>query len=78
MTNKKIHLVIIDPQNDFCDLPDDYRPTIPGIANKREAPALAVTGAHADMLRVAALVDQGGAGLSDISVTLDSDRKSVV
>jgi nicotinamidase/pyrazinamidase len=56
------HLLIIDPQNDFCDLPDG-------------APALPVPGAHADMLRVAAIIDQGGAGLQDISVTLDSHHR---
>lgn len=64
MAKKSIHLVIIDPQNDFCDLPEDIR--------KGEVPALPVTGAHADMLRVAALIEQAGAGLTEISVTLDS------
>lgn len=59
------HLLIIDPQNDFCDLP----------APAEGTPALPVPGAHADMLRVAAIIDQGGAGLSDISVTLDSHHR---
>lgn len=68
MAAKRMHLVIIDPQNDFCDLPDSYRP--PGVE-----PALPVAGAHADMLRVAALIDRGGAGLTDISVTLDSHQR---
>lgn len=75
MANKRIHLVIIDPQNDFCDLPADYRPAVPGRAGERQAPALPVAGAHADMQRVALLIDQGGAGLSDISVTLDSHQR---
>lgn len=68
MASKKIHLVIIDPQNDFCDLPENDRP--PGVA-----PALPVAGAHADMQRLAALIDRGGAGLSAISVTLDSHQR---
>ena len=68
MANRKIHLVIIDPQNDFCDLPVDYRPLASTV------PALPVAGAHADMQRVAALIEQGGAGLSDITVTLDSHQ----
>lgn len=72
MTKKKMHLVIIDPQNDFCDLPDNYRPQIAGSVM---APALPVAGSHADMLRVAALIEQGGAGLSGISVTLDSHQR---
>lgn len=68
----KTHLVLIDPQNDFCDLPADYRPTVAGTVL---APALPVVGAHADMRRVAALIDQGGAGLTEISVTLDSHQR---
>ncbi|GHT93769.1 hypothetical protein FACS1894116_06500 [Betaproteobacteria bacterium] len=64
MTSKTIHLVIIDPQNDFCDLPAALRGD--------NVPALPVAGAHADMLRLAALIEQGGQGISAISVTLDS------
>lgn len=73
MARKKLHLLIIDPQNDFCDMPDDYRPL--GADARRQAPALPVPGAHADLLRVAALIDRGGAGLTDISVTLDSHQR---
>src|SRR5512135_3880299 len=72
MARQKLHLLIIDPQNDFCDLPADYRPSIAGVP---QAPALPVAGSHADMLRVAALIKQGGAGLTDISVTLDSHQR---
>jgi nicotinamidase/pyrazinamidase len=68
---RKIHLVIIDPQNDFCDLPDDELPTI---ADVRQRPALSVAGADADLRRMAALIDEGGDGLTDISVTLDSHQ----
>ena len=75
MASKRIHLVIIDPQNDFCDLPENYLSAAGGTAGNRLAPALPVTGAHADMQRVAALIDQGGAGLTDISVTLDSHQR---
>ncbi|MDD2776680.1 MAG: isochorismatase family protein [Gallionella sp.] len=67
MKTKKIHLLIIDPQNDFCDLPDNYLP-------KGIAPSLPVAGAHDDMLRVAEIIRLGGAGLSDISVTLDTHQ----
>lgn len=72
MAAKRIHLVIIDPQNDFCDLPDSYRPRVAGVVVE---PALPVIGAHADMQRLAALIDCGGAGLTDISVTLDSHQR---
>jgi len=59
------HLLLIDPQNDFCDLPPAWCP--PG-----EAPALPVAGAHADLQRVAALIDAAGTRLDAITVTLDS------
>lgn len=68
MAGKKMHLVIIDPQNDFCDLPEGACPS--GVA-----PALPVAGAHADMQRLAALIDRAGAGLTDITVTLDSHQR---
>ncbi|GAA5161734.1 cysteine hydrolase [Viridibacterium curvum] len=71
MNKIKNHLVIIDPQNDFCDLPDNY---CPDRAGDKTRPALPVAGAHADMLRVAALIRQAGAALTDISVTLDSHQ----
>ena len=57
--NMNVQLLIIDPQNDFMDLPDS---------------ALPVPGAVADMQRVAALIDRVGAKLTDIHVTLDSHR----
>ena len=66
--NRNLHLLVIDPQNDFCDLPPDYRPA-------HATPALPVPGAHADMLRVAGLVDQGRQGITGISITLDSHRR---
>jgi len=50
-------LLIIDPQNDFCDI---------------LGAALPVPGANADMLRLAALMKQARGKLTDIAVTLDS------
>jgi nicotinamidase-related amidase len=52
-----LQLLIVDPQNDFCDIPSATLP---------------VTGADADMKRLAALVDQAGGAIADIVVTLDS------
>lgn len=72
MTKRQSHLLIIDPQNDFCDLPEQYRPLQADGA--RVTPSLPVPGAHADMLRVAALIEAAGKGLSEISVTLDSHQ----
>lgn len=50
-------LLIIDPQNDFCDIPHA---------------ALPVSGAMADMERIADLITQCRAVLGSITVTLDS------
>ena len=65
---RQLHLLIIDPQNDFCDLPPAYVPS--GCA-----PALPVPGAHADMLRVASIIERGVDGISGISVTIDSHHR---
>jgi nicotinamidase-related amidase len=70
---KNTHLLIIDPQNDFCDLPEPYLPSNPDGSALR--PALPVTGAHGDMLRVAALIKKAGTGLANISITLDSHHR---
>lgn len=54
------HLLLIDAQNDFCDLPAPARPALP------------VAGADADLRRVAALVRDAGDALDAITLTLDS------
>lgn len=70
----KTHLLIIDPQNDFCDLPEPYRPIDP-LSGVRVQPALPVAGAHADMQRLAALVRGAGSELNEITITLDSHHR---
>ena len=50
-------LLIIDPQNDFCDI---------------ESAALPVPGASADLTRLADLVARSGDSVMDITVTLDT------
>lgn len=62
-------LLIIDPQNDFCDLPASWLPSVDGQAI---APALPVAGAHDDMLGLARFIDAAGELISGITVTLDS------
>lgn len=71
---RNLHLLVIDPQNDFCDLPENYLP-VDAATGDRIAPALPVAGAHADMLRLADLISRGSAGLTGISVTLDSHHR---
>lgn len=64
----RTHLLIIDPQNDFCDVPAARRPA-------GAAPALPVPGADADMQRLAALIHAHGDAIDAISVTLDSHAR---
>lgn len=51
------HLLIIDPQNDFCDYPDS---------------ALPVQGARADLERLVALIERKGKKIDEITISLDS------
>jgi nicotinamidase/pyrazinamidase len=71
---QQIQLLIIDPQNDFCDVPETLRPQDP-LTGSLVAPALPVAGAHADMQRIAELIRVAGAGLTEIIVTLDSHHR---
>src|SRR5919205_56423 len=54
-----IQLVVIDPQNDFCD----------------RAGSLFVPGADADVVRLARMVERLRGRLTDIHVTHDSPRR---
>lgn len=66
---KRIDLLIIDPQNDFCNekLVDSGGKIV-------EQGALYVPGAEDDMTRLAAMIDRIGSHLYDIHVTMDSHR----
>jgi nicotinamidase/pyrazinamidase len=68
------HLLLIDPQNDFCDLPEDWLPRSP-VTGEAIRPALPVAGAHADLQRAASLVQRLGGQLDAITVTLDSHHR---
>ena len=67
-------LLIIDPQNDFCDLPVGWCPADP-FTGEPIAPALPVAGAHADMGPQAAFIRGAAASLDEITVTLDSHNR---
>ena len=62
---RTVHLLAIDPQNDFCDLP----------AEGARVPALPVPGAHADMQRLAAFIRTQGERIGQITLTLDSHQR---
>ncbi len=72
--SRNIQLLVIDPQNDFCDLPTAWQP-IDAITGARTAPSLPVAGAHADMQRVAAFIRSHATQLDAITVTLDSHQR---
>ena len=61
-------LLVIDPQNDFCDLHASHRPA-------GNAPSLPVAGAHADMQRLADFIRAQGGQIDAITVTLDSHQR---
>lgn len=63
-----VQLLVIDPQNDFCDLPPERCP--PGTH-----PSLAVTGAHRHMQRLAHWLRRQGAHIDAVTVTLDSHQR---
>jgi len=66
-------LLVIDPQNDFCDLPDDWCPRYSPTGTIR--PALPVAGAHTDMQRLAQWLRRESARLDAITLTLDSHQR---
>ena len=70
----RTELLIIDAQNDFCDLPERYCPPDP-LTGLPRAPALPVTGAHADMQRLAAFIQARLTRIDAITVTLDSHHR---
>jgi len=73
MATRNVQLLVIDPQNDFCDLPAAWHGMQPG-SGAALAPALPVPGAHADMLRLAQCIAAQGAAIDAITVTLDSHQ----
>lgn len=73
--NRLTKLLVIDPQNDFCDIPEGELPMLVKDSERNEViarPALAVPGGNADMTRLAAFIRQAGSALNDITVTMDS------
>lgn len=64
MSARKVHLLIIDPQNDFC-IADG-----PG----GEKGALVVGGADQDMVRLGLFIDKNRSQFEQIHVTLDSHQ----
>lgn len=72
----RIQLLIIDPQNDFCDVPPSWMAPCPLTHPPQPiTPALPVRGAHADMQRLATLIRTHKNAISDMVLTLDSHQR---
>ena len=71
---RNIQLLVIDPQNDFCDLPAAWQP-VDALTGQHTAPTLPVPGAHADMQRLAAFIHAHGVPLDGATVTLDYQQR---
>lgn len=70
--NLKVHLFIVDPQNDFMGNDDGSPYTVKRSDGKDYVAQLPVKGAVSDAKRLAALIDRIGHKLDDIHITLDS------
>lgn len=64
----RTHLLVIDPQNDFCDLPPDRIPS-------GAAPSLPVPGAHSDLARLSAWLDANSTSVDAVTVTMDHHHR---
>lgn len=67
------HLLVIDPQNDFCDFPAALCP--PDGRGGSLSPSLAVPGAHADMMRLSSWLGQNLSKVDALTVTLDHHHR---
>ena len=68
-----VQLLVIDPQNDFCDLPPAYWPVHP--SRGRTRPSLAIEGAHLHMQRLAGWLRAQSPHIDQIIITLDSHQR---
>jgi nicotinamidase/pyrazinamidase len=75
---KKIELLGIDPQYDFCDVPEQYKARQLNQLTKKEEvvnPALPVPGAWDDSVRLAEFIKRAGQVISKITITLDTHQQ---
>ncbi len=75
---KNIELLGIDPQYDFCDVPSQYKAKqLDAITGKEIIiePALPVTGAWEDSIRLANFIKNAGHLISKITITLDTHQQ---
>ncbi|MDB5194479.1 MAG: hypothetical protein JWN50_493 [Parcubacteria group bacterium] len=70
----RTHLLIVDPQDHFCDLPLPYQPLDP-LTGRLQKPALPVPGSHDDMLRLAEYIGANSDDIDAITISLDGHNK---
>lgn len=68
-------LFIIDPQNDFIDIPLDIREKMSGNSDKPFESGLPVTGAWEDSLRLGKFIQKHMKSLNGITITLDTHQQ---
>lgn len=74
---KKIEMLIIDPQYDFIDIPEDFKVKSMDLESgnvKVVEPALAVEGAWDDSIRLAKFIKKFGSNINQIRVTMDTHQ----
>lgn len=72
---KNIQLFIIDPQNDFIDIPLEVRKLMSGDKNKPFESGLPVTGSWDDSLRLAEFINKSQKSISGITITFDTHQQ---
>lgn len=81
-----VHLLVIDPQNDFIDIPSDIKvkmneydynisKKIGQTVFKNYEPTLPVSGAWKDSLRLANFIEKAGKAINSITITLDTHEQ---
>lgn len=74
---KNIQLLGIDPQYDFCDVPDQFKARSIDVKTGQETliqPALPVQGAWDDSIRLADFINKAGHLIQEITITLDTHQ----
>lgn len=75
---KNIELLGIDTQYDFCDVPDQFKARNVDFETGKEVlinPALPVTGAWEDSIRLAQFIKKAGHLINRITITLDTHQQ---
>jgi nicotinamidase-related amidase len=70
-----VQLLIIDPQNDFIDIPENICKNMSGNSTTPFKPGLAVAGAWDDSVRLSNFISKAEKAINGITVTLDTHQQ---